>query len=144
MEETLERELVRASRNDTPVGIIMLDVDDFKVFNDAYGHLAGDLVLHELGNLLIKDVRLDDVPCRYGGDEFIVVMPNATREVAQNRANLIKENAGKIRVNFEGQILKEISLSAGVAIFPEDGSNIIEILRAVDKKLYYDKEDRER
>lgn len=144
MEETLERELARALRKQVPVGIIMLDVDDFKQFNDTYGHAAGDKVLYELGSLLLNDIRQDDVPCRYGGDEFIVVMPDASREVTQNRANLIKDYACNLHIQFEGQTLKEVSLSAGVAIFPEDGTNIIDILRVVDKKLYEAKDNRGR
>ena len=144
MEETLERELSRALRKHGPVGIIMLDVDDFKQFNDTYGHAAGDKVLYELGVLLLNDIRQDDIPCRYGGDEFIIVMPDASREVTQNRANLIKENACNLHIQFEGQALKEVSLSVGVAVFPEDGTNIIDILREVDKKLYEAKENRGR
>ena len=78
MEETLERELLRASRKHTSLGIIMLDVHEFKLFNDAYGHVAGDEILRELGSLLLRQVRGEDIPCRYGGDEFILILPDAT------------------------------------------------------------------
>ena len=89
MEETLERELLRASRKQLSLGIIMLDVDDFKRFNDTYGHAAGDAILRELGNLLLGHVRGEDIPCRYGGDEFIIVLPDASREVTRERAERI-------------------------------------------------------
>ena len=89
MEETLERELLRASRKQLSLGIIMLDVDDFKRFNDTYGHAAGDAILRELGSLLLEHVRGEDIACRYGGDEFIIVLPDASREVTRKRAELI-------------------------------------------------------
>ena len=92
MEETLERELHRASRKQLPLGIIMLDVDDFKQFNDTFGHAAGDAILRELGNMLLRHVREEDIACRYGGDEFIIVLPDAGRDVTCERAQLICES----------------------------------------------------
>jgi PAS domain S-box-containing protein len=83
LEETLERELLRASRRKLPLGVIMLDVDDFKRFNDVYGHAAGDAILHRLGEMLLGQVRGEDIPARYGGDEFIIVLPDASREVTR-------------------------------------------------------------
>src|SRR5690349_8357687 len=76
MEETLERELLRAARKQLSLGIIMLDVDNLKQFNDTWGHAAGDEALRELGSLLLRQVRGEDIACRYGGDEFIVIMPD--------------------------------------------------------------------
>jgi diguanylate cyclase (GGDEF)-like protein len=92
MEETLERELLRASRKQLSLGMIMLDVDDFKRFNDTHGHAAGDEILREVGNLLLKHVRGEDVPCRYGGDEFILILPDASREVSRERAERLCEH----------------------------------------------------
>ncbi|HEX8990403.1 MAG TPA: diguanylate cyclase, partial [Anaerolineales bacterium] len=83
MEETLERELLRASRKELSLGIIMLDADDFKRFNDTWGHAAGDAVLRELGRLLLGHVRGEDIPCRYGGDEFIIVLPDASKDMTR-------------------------------------------------------------
>ena len=105
MEETLERELLRAARKQLSLGIIMLDVDDFKHFNDTYGHAAGDAVLRELGNLLLRHVRGEDIACRYGGDEFIIVLPDTTREVTIARAGVICEFAKQFHLQFEGQTL---------------------------------------
>ena len=136
MEETLERELLRASRKHISLGIIMLDVDEFKQFNDTYGHAAGDEILRELGSLLLRQVRGEDVPCRYGGDEFILIMPDASGEVTRERAELICKYAGMFHLQFDGQSLVPVTLSLGVAVFPENGSTSTEILRSVDAALY--------
>jgi diguanylate cyclase (GGDEF)-like protein/PAS domain S-box-containing protein len=136
MEETLERELLRASRKGLSLGIIMLDVDDFKRFNDTCGHAAGDAILRKLGNLLLGHFRGEDIPSRYGGDEFIIVLPDASRVVTCERAELICEYARQIHLQFEGQTLEAITLSLGVAVFPENGSNSAAVLRAADAALY--------
>jgi diguanylate cyclase (GGDEF)-like protein/PAS domain S-box-containing protein len=136
MEETLERELLRAARKGLSLGITMLDVDDFKRFNDTWGHAAGDEILRELGSLLLRQVRGEDIACRYGGDEFIIVMPDASRVVTLERAELICEYAKQIHLQFEGQSLAAVTLSLGVAVFPEHGATSTGILRAVDAALY--------
>ena len=136
MEETLERELLRAARKKLSLGIIMLDVDDFKQFNDTYGHGAGDEILHELGSLLLRQVRGEDIACRYGGDEFVIILPDASQDVTRERAELICEYAGMMHSEFEGQALEAVALSLGVAVFPEHGSTTTGILRAVDAALY--------
>ena len=136
MEETLERELLRATRKQLSMGIIMLDVDDFKRFNDTWGHAAGDAVLRELGSLLLRLVRGEDIPCRYGGDEFILILPDASREVTCERAEFICEYAKQFPLRFEGQNLATVTLSLGVAVFPEHGVTSAVILRTVDAALY--------
>ena len=141
LEETLERELLRASRKHLSLGIIMLDVDDFKRINDTSGHAAGDAILRELGNLLREHVRGEDIPSRYGGDEFIIVLPGASREVTQKRAELLRENIRQVHIQYEGQILEAVTLSLGVAVFPEGGVTSAAILRAVDDALYRAKRD---
>ena len=141
MEETLERELLRASRKQLYLGVIMLDVDNFKGINDTFGHAAGDIILQELGNLLLEHIRGEDIASRYGGDEFIIVLPDAPREVTRVRAELIRQNAHLIHFPFEKQIPGPVTLSIGVAAFPEDGSTSAEILKAADIALYRAKDE---
>lgn len=136
LEETLERELLRASREHLSLGIIMLDVDDFKQINDTYGHAAGDAILRELGSLLREHVRGEDIPSRYGGDEFILALPGASREVTRKRAELIRDAAHHFSTQFKGQILELVTLSLGVAVFPDDGATSAAILKAADSALY--------
>jgi len=136
MEETLERELLRAARKQLSLGVIMLDVDDFKRFNDIYGHAAGDAVLRKMGNLLLGHVRGEDIACRYGGDEFIIVLPDTSGSVTYERAKLICEYAKQFHLQYEGQMLEALTLSIGVAAFPEAGTTSEAILKAVDMALY--------
>jgi diguanylate cyclase (GGDEF)-like protein/PAS domain S-box-containing protein len=141
MEETLKRELLRASRKNLSVGVLMLDVDNFKQFNDTYGHAAGDVILHDLSSLFLKNIREEDIACRYGGDEFIIVLPDASRETTLERAWLICEKTRQYPFQFESLPLKEITLSLGVAVFPEDGSTFDQILKAADTALLCAKHD---
>lgn len=136
LEETLERELLLASRKQYPLGIMMLDVDNLKPFNDTWGHAAGDVILRELGNLLHKLVRGYDFPSRYGGDEFVIVLPDASKQVTRRRANQICKCARQLLFQFEGQTLEQVTLSFGVAAFPQDGSTSAEILKVADAALY--------
>jgi diguanylate cyclase (GGDEF)-like protein len=136
MEETLERELLRASRKQLSLGIIMLDVDDFKRFNDTCGHAAGDAILRELGSLLLRHVRREDIPCRYGGDEFVIVLPDVSLDVTRERAELLQEDVRHLHILCEGQILESVTISLGVAVFPNHGSTSAAILRAADAALY--------
>jgi len=136
MEETLERELLRSARKGLSLGIIMLDVDNFKRFNDSFGHAAGDAILRELSNLLLKHVRGEDIPSRYGGDEFIIILPDASKEVTMERAELLRTYAQHLNVHFEEQALGRITLSLGVAIFPNNGNTSKALLKAVDAALY--------
>ena len=136
MEEILERELLRAARKEFSLGIIMLDVDNFKRFNDSYGHAAGDAVLHGLSTLLRKHVRGEDIPSRYGGDEFIIILSDASPEVTMERAELLRTHTQHFNVQFEGQTLGRITLSLGVATFPNNGNTSKALLKAVDAALY--------
>jgi len=136
MEETLERELLRASHKGYSVGVILMDVDDFKRFNDTYGHAAGDAILQELAKMLRGCVHREDIPTRYGGDEFIIVLPDASRAVMHKRAELICENAKNFHLQYQGQILGGVSFSLGVAVFPEDGATSAALLSAADAALY--------
>ena len=134
MEETLERELLRATRKRVSLGVIMLDVDHFKQFNDTAGHAAGDAVLRELGRRLLESVRREDIASRYGGDEFIVILPDASPQVTLKRAQLLR--GMDLRVNLDGQDLEPITLSLGVAVFPWHGTTSAVVLKAADDALY--------
>lgn len=136
LEETLQRELLRASRKKLSLGIIMLDVDDFKGFNDTYGHAAGDAILQEIGNLLLGHVRGEDLPCRYGGDEFIIVLPDASKDITLKRAERIREHIQHLNIQFEGQSLGALTISIGTAVYPEDGTTGRTIMKAVDDAFY--------
>jgi diguanylate cyclase (GGDEF)-like protein len=141
LEETLALEMIRAARRQHPIGVIMVDIDHFKRINDIYGHAAGDAVLVQLGDFLLKHVRSSDVTCRYGGEEFILVLPEATRKITQLRAEEIREDTRHLHVQNGEQTLEAVTLSLGVAVFPEHGSTYDSILRAVDAALYCAKRD---
>ncbi len=134
MEETLERELLRAERKRQELGVIMLDIDHFKHFNDTAGHAVGDAILRELGIRLFESVRREDIAARFGGDEFIVVLPDASLQVTLKRAELLR--GMDLRVDFNGLILDLITLSVGVAIFPQHALTSFGILKAADEALY--------
>lgn len=136
MEETLERELRRAQRNSVPLSVIMVDVDHFKRFNDDHGHDAGDALLAELGRLLRGHVRVEDVPCRVGGEEFAIVMPGAAAKDALRRAEELREAAHRLRIVHRGVSLGALSISLGVAAFPEHATVSDALLRAADSALY--------
>ena len=135
LDETLTRELSRAERDKYSVSVVMLDLDHFKVFNDTYGHDVGDMMLKQLGKLLTSQVRAGDIACRYGGEEFVVVMPKASLSVARQRAN-------DWRMRFESQILiyeedvLNATLSAGISVYPMHGTTSEEIIRKADQAMY--------
>ena len=141
MEETFERELQRAARKGTPLGVIMLDIDHFKRFNDTFGHEAGDALLRELGQLLHLRFRGADIACRYGGEEFTLILPEASVEATLQRGEELREAVGGIRLEHLGQPLGVITLSLGVAAFPDHGSNKESLQRIADAALYRAKKE---
>jgi len=136
MEETLARQIHRVSRKHAPLGIIMLDLDHFKRFNDNFGHLAGDALLRAMGQHLKHHIRADDVACRYGGEEFTLILPEASLEVTRQRAELMRASAHQLQVHFDGRPLGTVTLSLGVACFPEHGHTAEAVLHAADAALY--------
>jgi diguanylate cyclase (GGDEF)-like protein/PAS domain S-box-containing protein len=136
MEESLERELRRAERNGQPVGFIMLDIDHFKHFNDTFGHQAGDALLRALGDLVGERTRGQDVACRFGGEEFSLILAGASRDAAYRRAELLREEVKRLAATHAGQLLGKITMSFGVAAYPGDGRTAEELVRAADKALY--------
>jgi diguanylate cyclase (GGDEF)-like protein len=113
----------------------MMDIDHFKRFNDAYGHDAGDLVLREMGSLLRSIVRGDDIACRYGGEEFILIMPGAPLKVVQQRAVAVHEGIRKLNLRFRDQPLEAVTVSLGISSYPEHGSTADAVVRAADTAL---------
>lgn len=136
MEETMNREISRANRYGNHLGIIMLDLDHFKRFNNTFGHKAGDLVLQELGKYLQNSIRKEDVACRYGGEEFTLILPGASLEVTKKRAEMLQQEIQKLQINYHGTILKNISLSQGVAVYPDHGQTGEDVLKAADNALF--------
>jgi diguanylate cyclase (GGDEF)-like protein len=134
--ETLERELHRVRRRKAPLGIIMLDLDYFKSFNDTYGHEAGDSLLRLLGKFLRNRVRKEDVACRYGGEEFVLILPEASQATTLQRAEDIRRRVPSLRVYIRGQELNAVSVSLGVAMFPDHGNSAADMLRAADNAMY--------
>jgi diguanylate cyclase (GGDEF)-like protein/PAS domain S-box-containing protein len=136
MEESLTRELRRAEREEKPVGVIMFDIDNFKDFNDLFGHAGGDALLRELGAFLNTHTRGSDIVSRYGGEEFVAVLPGATLEQTRLRTEELRQGVKELRVFHLGKPLGKITISVGVAAFPEHGLTSAEILKSADTALY--------
>jgi diguanylate cyclase (GGDEF)-like protein/PAS domain S-box-containing protein len=141
MEEVLRQHLSRVTRKLHPLAIIMIDIDHFKSFNDVHGHTAGDLLLNELGRFLQSHIRREDIACRYGGEEFILIMPDATLEQAQHRADYVRREAKQLQVHDIDKSYSGITLSLGVAAYPQHGRNIETVLRVADTALYRAKQE---
>lgn len=136
MEEMLERELRRAARAQDSLSVVMLDLDRFKHFNDMFGHDAGDAVLRELGAFLESHTRGGDIACRYGGEEFILILPETSLEAVGQRAETLRAEVKQLAVHHRGQSLGSLSMSLGVAVFPEHGLTVETLLRRADQALY--------
>jgi len=136
LEETLEREVRRAHRHGRTLAVIIADLDHFKFFNDTFGHDAGDALLRELGALLQQQVRGSDIACRYGGEEFTVVLAETASEAVRPRAEQVREAIKGLRVKYGQRSLPNITISLGVAVFPEHGATPHDLLLAADAALY--------
>lgn len=136
MEESLQREIANALRKSRPLGLVILDLDHFKKFNDTFGHDAGDLLLSEVGVLLAKTSRVGDIVCRFGGEEFVIIYPEAPPETVVRLTNQLREAIYALELQHFGQSLGQISASFGIAMFPKNGNTGEELLRAADKALY--------
>lgn len=134
--EMARRELLRAERNKSPVSVVTLDVDHFKSFNDNHGHDAGDTVLRHVGEILRALFTDDAVPCRFGGEEFVVLLPNTDLEEAAVRAEELRAKIEALTIRYAEGHLPRVTISAGVASFPEAGGNFTELLRVADDALY--------
>jgi diguanylate cyclase (GGDEF)-like protein/PAS domain S-box-containing protein len=135
LDETLDRELARASREKYPLCVVMMDIDHFKLMNDTHGHEAGDLVLKALAKTLTSRNRRGDFACRFGGEEFVVVMPNITIDTAFRRAEELRKALNSLSVPFENYRLT-ITISMGIACYPANGEDRDSLLRAADRAMY--------
>ncbi len=136
MEESLDRELLRSIRKETPLSLMMVDVDHFKQFNDSFGHEAGDVLLRELARLFRTQLRAEDIACRYGGEEFTLILPEASMESAAERAERLCRMVRETDVQYRGRTLQRVSISIGLAGYPHHGSTREALLRAADMALY--------
>jgi diguanylate cyclase (GGDEF)-like protein len=135
-EEALDREVHRATRKQTSLGLIMLDVDHFKELNDAHGHTAGDALLRAVADLLHSCLRAADVLCRYGGDEFAIVMPDAVLQDTVKKAEEMRRAAKSLSLQLNGRVIDGMSISLGAAAFPHHGSTREILIQQADSALY--------
>lgn len=136
LEESATRELARCERRGLPLSLLMLDIDHFKAFNDVHGHAGGDALLAQFGKLLAEHSRGEDIACRYGGEEFTLILPEAPAEAALQRATEICRAAEAMCVDHMGRELPRVTVSIGAATFPANGNTPEVLMRAADEALY--------
>ena len=135
MEDALKKELARAVREDYQISIALLDMDNLKIFNDTYGHAIGDKALVLLSDQLKELTRIDDITCRYGGDEFLVILHRTTLESGYKRVEEWRKAMEGVRIQFENQEL-QITFTAGIATYPTHGQTLEEVIKTADDALY--------
>ncbi|MCI0519052.1 MAG: GGDEF domain-containing protein, partial [Chloroflexi bacterium] len=135
MDEALNSLIAQAQQEDRPVSLLMMDIDHFKNVNDAYGHLFGDKVLQHFGRLLLRETRREDVVCRFGGEEFAIILPNTLPETALRRAEEIRLKCETFQSGHGSEPIW-LSVSIGVAAFPWHGASLEQLLQAADEALY--------
>lgn len=138
----LSAELERARAGNYSVAVLMIDIDDFKAVNDTYGHPAGDAALKQLADVLRETCRRQDVIGRYGGDEFMVILPESRREQAQQVVERVRAAVAKRELRIDDRTAVVLGCSIGVGVFPENGSTAAEVVAQADARLYDDKHRR--
>jgi diguanylate cyclase (GGDEF)-like protein len=136
MEIALDREVRLATRKTSTLSLLMLDIDHFKRLNDTFGHESGDEVLRGVGKILSESVRSEDIACRYGGEEFLVILPTAEVKTALMRAEDVRERVASMRLASQGTTLRDITVSIGVSTFPQSGKTVVDLVGAADRALY--------
>jgi len=140
MEDSLDRELNRAERSGKPLVVAMLDLDHFKNLNDRFGHSAGDAVLQEWSNILKSKFRGSDIVCRYGGEEFVIILPEIAPDAAHQRLDQLREDLRRMIVRQDGQSIESVTVSIGIAYYPVHGRTMLDLLHVADQALYRAKE----
>jgi diguanylate cyclase (GGDEF)-like protein len=140
LQESLTREINRAHRKQQFIGVMILDIDYFKRFNDIYGHSAGDRVLQEVSAYIMSEIRQYDIACRYGGEELVLILPDASIEETIVRAEEIRAGINQLKLEYDAKKLGTISVSIGVSCFPDDGVDADKLINEADRALYNAKE----
>ena len=137
--QRFQEEFYRAERFKQPLALVWADIDYFKEVNDTYGHQIGDKVLRETGRVILSNLRKIDFPCRYGGDEIIILLPQATGEEARRLAQRLSQELGELRIPVPFSKAKElrVTLSIGVSTFPQDAASMEILLQKADDALYW-------
>jgi diguanylate cyclase (GGDEF)-like protein/PAS domain S-box-containing protein len=136
--EALDKETAQAERENAPYSILILDVDHFKKFNDAYGHKCGDFVLQSLAGMLVENTRRGDLVCRYGGEEFVILMTDLSSDLAYVRAEALRKEFEEMKIEFDGKLLT-CSFSAGIASYPKHSTSGEQLLALADNAMYQSK-----
>jgi diguanylate cyclase (GGDEF)-like protein len=136
LEESLTRELARCDRVNKPLSVLMIDLDHFKRFNDTHGHDGGDALLTHAGRVFQAHCRAEDIACRYGGEEFTLILPEVDAERARQRAEEIRLAVEKLDVQHRRERLSSVTTSIGVGTFPDNARAMDELLRRADAALY--------
>jgi diguanylate cyclase (GGDEF)-like protein len=136
MEEALTRELQRGREQQTHTGVVIVDVDHFKPFNDTYGHGGGDALLTQLARVMQSAFDGDEFICRYGGDEFVIVVPDTSARELRVRAEQLSDAVRDLRINADGRVLGSATISTGIAVAPEHANSVEGLIAAADRALY--------
>lgn len=136
LEETMDRELDRARRKELPLGVMVLDIDHFKKYNDTRGHDAGDALLAQFAKLLMDQIRQEDIACRYGGEEFVIIMPGASAGITFDRAQRICDATRRMKITIGAEIFGGVTVSIGVSCYPAHGLRTEDLITMADQALY--------
>jgi diguanylate cyclase (GGDEF)-like protein len=137
MSDSFNREIYRSKRHNISFGVIMIDVDMLKKFNDGYGHDMGDMVLVKISRIINNSIRLEDIACRYGGDEFLIIIPGTDADGTYKCAERILQEAGKLHIKNKGVLINDgIMVSIGMSIFPVNGSTVEQLIKTADNAMY--------